>query len=278
MSERTHGFETLQLHAGAAPDPATGARQVPIYQSTAYVFRDVDHAAALFNLQELGSIYSRLTNPTVAALQERVGFVRRRGRGTLVRSTPEANAPLGGTLDGLLETVGRMGRSTAVRTLAHGPVAAPHQAAAALGLNAGAQVVHIRRVRLLGDQPMSYLMVWIPEDIADLLAGPPDSDQPLLLAIEDAGVEVAGARQTISASVADAEVAGALEVPAGSPLIDVQRVVTDAAGRAVEFIRILYRPDVYRFEVEMQRVVGRFGRRWSSDSEPGQCPTDPSAE
>ena len=72
MSDRTHGFETLQIHAGAAPDPATGARQVPIYQNTAYVFRDVDHAAALFNLQELGYIYSRLTNPTVSALQERV--------------------------------------------------------------------------------------------------------------------------------------------------------------------------------------------------------------
>lgn len=67
-----YGFDTLQIHAGAAPDPATGARQVPIYQNTAYVFRDADHAAALFNLQELGYIYSRLTNPTVSALQERV--------------------------------------------------------------------------------------------------------------------------------------------------------------------------------------------------------------
>ena len=66
------GFETLQIHGGAAPDPATGARQVPIYQSTAYVFRDADHAAALFNLQEVGYIYSRLTNPTVAALGERI--------------------------------------------------------------------------------------------------------------------------------------------------------------------------------------------------------------
>jgi len=66
------GFDTLQIHAGARPDPATGARQVPIYQTTAYVFRDADHAAALFNLQEVGYIYSRLTNPTVAALQERV--------------------------------------------------------------------------------------------------------------------------------------------------------------------------------------------------------------
>ena len=69
---RTHGFDTLQIHAGAVPDPATGARQVPIYQTTAYVFRDADHAAALFNLQEVGYIYSRLTNPTVSALQDRI--------------------------------------------------------------------------------------------------------------------------------------------------------------------------------------------------------------
>jgi O-acetylhomoserine (thiol)-lyase len=70
--ERQYGFDTLLIHAGARPDPATGARQVPIYQTTSYVFRDADHAAALFNLQEVGYIYSRLTNPTVAALQERM--------------------------------------------------------------------------------------------------------------------------------------------------------------------------------------------------------------
>lgn len=69
---QTYGFDTLQVHAGARPDPATGARQTPIYQTTAYVFRDADHAAALFNLQEVGYIYSRLTNPTVAVLQERI--------------------------------------------------------------------------------------------------------------------------------------------------------------------------------------------------------------
>ncbi|WP_111732670.1 O-acetylhomoserine aminocarboxypropyltransferase/cysteine synthase family protein [Roseovarius amoyensis] len=74
MSDQPHkfGFDTLQIHAGARPDPATGARQTPIYQTTAYVFRDAEHAAALFNLQEVGYIYSRLTNPTVAVLQERV--------------------------------------------------------------------------------------------------------------------------------------------------------------------------------------------------------------
>ena len=68
----SYGFDTLQVHAGARPDPATGARQTPIYQSTAFVFRDAEHAAALFNLQEVGFIYSRLTNPTVAVLQERI--------------------------------------------------------------------------------------------------------------------------------------------------------------------------------------------------------------
>ena len=72
MTERQLGFDTLAIHAGTAPDPATGARQVPIYQTTAYVFRDADHAAKLFNLQEVGYIYSRLTNPTVSALANRV--------------------------------------------------------------------------------------------------------------------------------------------------------------------------------------------------------------
>jgi O-acetylhomoserine (thiol)-lyase len=70
--ERTHRFDTLLVHAGTEPDPATGAVQVPIYQSTSFQFRDAEHAARLFNLEEVGFIYSRLTNPTVWALQNRV--------------------------------------------------------------------------------------------------------------------------------------------------------------------------------------------------------------
>ena len=68
----SYGFDTLQIHAGARPDPTTGSRQTPIHQTTAYVFRDAEPAAALFNLQEVGYIYSRLTNPTIAVLQERI--------------------------------------------------------------------------------------------------------------------------------------------------------------------------------------------------------------
>lgn len=66
------GFETRAVHAGAKPDPVTGARATPIFQTTAYVFENADHAADLFNLQTFGFIYSRLTNPTVAVLEERI--------------------------------------------------------------------------------------------------------------------------------------------------------------------------------------------------------------
>ncbi len=78
------GFDTLQIHAGTEPDPATGARQVPIYQTTAYVFKDAAHAARLFNLEEVGYIYSRLTNPTVGALQNRIAALEGGGAGGAV--------------------------------------------------------------------------------------------------------------------------------------------------------------------------------------------------
>ncbi|MFC6488531.1 O-acetylhomoserine aminocarboxypropyltransferase [Nitratireductor sp. GCM10026969] len=72
MNERTPGFNTLAVHAGAQPDPATGARATPIYQTTSYVFDDVDHAASLFGLKSFGNIYTRIMNPTQAVLEERI--------------------------------------------------------------------------------------------------------------------------------------------------------------------------------------------------------------
>src|SRR2546422_3308566 len=66
------GFDTLALHAGQSPDPATGSRAVPIYQTTSYVFRDTEHAASLFNMERAGHVYSRISNPTVAVLEERI--------------------------------------------------------------------------------------------------------------------------------------------------------------------------------------------------------------
>jgi len=71
-ADQTPGFNTLAIHAGAQPDPSTGARATPIYQTTSFVFNDADHAAALFGLQEFGNIYTRIMNPTQAVLEERV--------------------------------------------------------------------------------------------------------------------------------------------------------------------------------------------------------------
>ena len=81
-----YGFDTLSVHAGAQPDPATGARATPIYQTTAFVFEDADHAAALFNLQVFGNIYSRIMNPTNAVLEERVAALEGGRAGLAVAS------------------------------------------------------------------------------------------------------------------------------------------------------------------------------------------------
>jgi O-acetylhomoserine (thiol)-lyase len=86
---REYGIETLAVHAGARPDPTTGARSTPIYQTTSFVFDDADHAASLFNLQTFGYIYSRMTNPTVSVLEERVAALEG-GRGAVAAATGHA--------------------------------------------------------------------------------------------------------------------------------------------------------------------------------------------
>jgi O-acetylhomoserine (thiol)-lyase len=83
------GFETRQIHAGAAPDPTTGARAVPIYQTTSYAFRDTEHAAALFGLAEAGNIYTRIMNPTTAVMEERINALEG-GVGALATSSGQA--------------------------------------------------------------------------------------------------------------------------------------------------------------------------------------------
>jgi len=82
-------FDSLALHAGQRPDPVTGARAVPIYQTTSYVFRDTEHAASLFNLERVGHIYSRISNPTVAVLEERIAALDQ-GVGTIATASGHA--------------------------------------------------------------------------------------------------------------------------------------------------------------------------------------------
>ena len=87
-------FDTLSLHAGQQPDPTTGARAVPIYQTTSFVFHDADHAAELFNLERAGHIYSRISNPTVAVLEERISALEG-GVGAVAVASGQAALHLG---------------------------------------------------------------------------------------------------------------------------------------------------------------------------------------
>ena len=89
MADRKYGFETLCLHAGQIPDATTGARAAPIYQTTSFVFDSAEHAASLFNLQTFGNVYSRISNPTVAVLEERMAALEG-GRAALATSTGQA--------------------------------------------------------------------------------------------------------------------------------------------------------------------------------------------
>src|SRR5579862_6438532 len=87
--DHTFGFATRALHAGHRPDAETGSRAVPIYQTTSYVFEDTAHAAALFNLQRFGNIYTRIMNPTTAVFEERIASLER-GAGALAVGSGQA--------------------------------------------------------------------------------------------------------------------------------------------------------------------------------------------
>src|SRR3954463_2019038 len=87
--DRDYGFGTRAIHSGATPDPVTGARATPIHQTTRFVFDSAEHAASLFNLQTFGNVYSRISNPTVAVLEERMAAVEN-GRAALACATAQA--------------------------------------------------------------------------------------------------------------------------------------------------------------------------------------------
>ncbi|WP_417418911.1 GntR family transcriptional regulator [Hoeflea sp.] len=191
--------------------------------------------------------------------------VRERGRGTRVTHRPKAPA-VTSSIEGWLENISLMGIATEAQVLDFGYVAASEDIAHALELDPGTDVQHAVRVRSLDGEPMSYLVTYVPADIGRQYDRDDLDTKPLLLLLELAGVKVASARQTISATLADSEVSSALSVHAGTPLIEVRRVVRDSAGRPVEYIRVLYRPDVYHFEMSMNRVREREGMRWATQT------------
>jgi O-acetylhomoserine (thiol)-lyase len=176
-------FETLSLHAGQHPDPATGARAVPIYQTTSYVFQDSDHAAALFNLERAGHIYTRISNPTTAVLEERLAALEA-GVGAICTASGMAAMHLaiatilnagdhivasaslyGGTINLLRHTLPRFGITTTfVKPRAHEDLTAAIQPNTRLVIgetigNPGLEVLDIPRVAAIAHAAKIPLMI-----------------------------------------------------------------------------------------------------------------------
>jgi GntR family transcriptional regulator len=186
---------------------------------------------------------------------------RRRSAGTRVTYRP-APAPITADISGVLANLADMGRRTAVKLIAFDYVPATGAIAQALGVAPDQLLQRSVRVRALDQVPFSYLTTHVPEEVAVTFSKQELASRPLLELLERAGVKIGNARQRITAGLATPEVAQALDVRTGSPLIELVRVVCDHSGRAVEHLHALYRPDRYAFEMDLVRS-GASTKAWS---------------
>jgi GntR family transcriptional regulator len=214
---------------------------------------------------ELAEYYgvSRVTVRRALGELARERFIeRRRSAGTRVIYRP-APAPVTADISGVLANLADMGRRTAVKLLSFGYVPAAGAVAQALGVAPDQLLQRSVRVRSVDRVPFSYLTTHVPESIAVTFTKQELASRPLLELLERAGVKVEHARQRISAGLATPEVAQALDVRIGSPLIELVRVVCDRSGRAVEHLHALYRPDRYAFEMDLVRSGTPGTKTWS---------------
>jgi len=171
---------------------------------------------------------------------------RRPGSGTFVREGNSAQ-PIVADLSNVLSHLVEMGRRTGVRLLSFAYVNPPESVAGSLGLEPGERTQRSIRVRLIDGAPFSYLVTHVPERI---------------------GVTYSEASQSISATLAGPDVAEALELEIGSPLLSLTRVVWDPSGQGVEHLHALYRPDRYSFHLDLVRTGAVDARRWNPVAKP----------
>lgn len=187
---------------------------------------------------------------------------RRRSAGTRVIYRP-APGPISADISGVLANLADMGRRTAVELLSFDYVAAAGTVAQALGVGSDQFLQRSVRVRSFDGVPFSYLTAHVPESVSITFTKQELGSRPLLELLERAGVKVEHAHQRISAVLAMPEVAAALDVHTGSPLIELVRVVHDDAGRGVEHLHALYRPDRYALEIDLVRSGEEANKAWS---------------
>ncbi len=187
--------------------------------------------------------------------------VRAQGRNTRVRKNIGAE-PITANVEELLENNLAMGFRTRASVVEFGAVPAPPDVAAALEVERGSEVQMSVRVRSFETEPFSHLTTYLPPDIGAHVSRQKLSEQPILILLERIGVHVTHADQAISAEAASPGVAALLHVEVGSALLKIERRVIGDSGRPVEFIRALYRPDLYRYQMRLQRVRKSKTRQW----------------
>ncbi len=242
------------------------ARQVYLLLRDRIANGRLAYGGALPGEQALAAAHgvSRVTVRRALAELEREGLVsRRRGAGTFVLGDCGAK-PIVADISDVLANLAAMGRETAVRLLEFGYGEAPAPVAAALKLRPRERVQFSVRVRLIEGQPFSYLTTHVPERHGLTYTEADLASRPLLALLERTGVKVERATQDITATLASPEVAAALDVETGSPLIGLTRTVFAADGEGVEHLNALYRPDRYTLRMEMRRKGSATGRRWST--------------
>jgi GntR family transcriptional regulator len=209
---------------------------------------------------------SRITARRALDELAKEGLVKReRGKGTRVQFR-RPTLPLESSVEGLLENLLAMGLETDVKLIDFEYVSANDEVAKALDCDQGTIVQRAVRVRSFDTGPFSYLVTYVPQDIGSNYDSNDLATQPLLQLLERSGVVVEGAQQRITATLADADVADLLETEVGIALLEIRRIVTDSDGRPVEYIRGLYRPDRYQYNMVLSRVQGQGedSNTWSS--------------
>ncbi|WP_417252261.1 GntR family transcriptional regulator [Castellaniella sp.] len=167
-------------------------------------------------------------------------------------------------LTGLLENIVNMGLRTSVQVVDSALVSATPSVAKALSIEPGTLVYKSLRVRSTDAGPLSYITTYVPQSVAEFTRDDLERE-PLLMLLEAAGVEFGGATQTISARLADAQVARHLDVSVGSALLSVTRVVHDMNDRPVQLLLGLYRPDRYQYQLQLSRVGNIDAKVWVSE-------------
>jgi len=209
---------------------------------------------------------SRVTmRSALERLAEEGLIVRQRGRGTFACPRRGGPPPVRASVSGLLENLLAMGLRTKVELVELATIPAPPEAAEALALAAEATVQKAVRVRSDKGGPFAHITTFVPEAVARAFGRKELAAKPMLQLLEESGVKVYGADQTITAKLADNAVAPLLELELGAPLLAVSRVVYGAGGRPVQFLRGLYRPDRYEYQMHLTRSGGDTPRIWVND-------------